>query len=298
MRTVRKNPLSTALFSGGSAGRESANRLSCGDTEIREPRAESREPRAESREPRAESREPRAESREPRAESREPRAESREPRAESRSSCPPGRVMPRLSGSRSGRPPSSLPSAPLRGAVRPPSDRPARRRACIAASRACLRRPSPAPGTRRPLPERLHPPRRGGAAVGRLGESRCRPRRGAGSPRLGRPRPGPAGPSRHAAPGVCRRAGVRLPRVRRPACRPPDRARGRQGDLFAHADRGSHVVGDINHVRFPSDPQLTGGSLGTDRPKDNPRIQVNRREPQRPLDNDLNQRQCIGRDAH
>ena len=83
--------------------------------ESREPRAESREPRAESREPRAESREPRAESREPRAESREPRAESREPRAESReplSSCPPGRVMPRLSRCRSGRPPSSLPAAP------------------------------------------------------------------------------------------------------------------------------------------------------------------------------------------
>ena len=76
--------VSTALFSGGSAGCESANRLTCGDTVIREPSAESREPRAESREPRAESREPRAESREPRAESREPRAESREPRAESR----------------------------------------------------------------------------------------------------------------------------------------------------------------------------------------------------------------------
>ena len=38
--------VSTALFSGGSAGRESANRVGCGDTEIREPRAESREPRA------------------------------------------------------------------------------------------------------------------------------------------------------------------------------------------------------------------------------------------------------------
>ena len=81
--------VSTALYSGGSAGCESANRLTCGDAEIREPRAESREPRAESREPRAESREPRL------------------------SSCPPGRVMPRLSEFRSGRPPSSLPSAPL-----------------------------------------------------------------------------------------------------------------------------------------------------------------------------------------
>ena len=79
--------------------------------------------RAESREPRAESREPRAESREPRAESREPRAESREPRAEL---CLPGRVIPRLSGCRSARPPEP-PAAP--GASGPPSpiDRPTRR---------------------------------------------------------------------------------------------------------------------------------------------------------------------------
>ena len=36
-----------------------------------------------------------------------------EPSRAEPSLCPPGRVMPRLSGSRSGRPPSSLPSAPL-----------------------------------------------------------------------------------------------------------------------------------------------------------------------------------------
>ena len=49
--------------------------------------------------------------------------------------------MPRLSLCRSGRPSSFLPSAP-RGAVPPPSDSSARRRACAEASRARFRRPA------------------------------------------------------------------------------------------------------------------------------------------------------------
>ena len=157
------------------------------------------------------------------------------------SPCPPGRVMPRLSGSRSGRPPSSLPSAPLGAHSDPLPTDPGAAAPPFEASRACLRRPSPAPGSRRPLSERLPRPRRGGAAARLRGDSRCRPRPGAGSPRDGRPRPGPTDPPWTAAPGGCRRAGVGPPRLRRPACRPPDRARGRQGDLLAHADRGRHV---------------------------------------------------------
>ena len=65
-------------------------------------------------------------------------AESREP-----SSCPPGRVMPRLSGCRSGRPPGSLPSAPLGAPPDPLPTDPAGPRRSPDLSAAPDRAPSP-----------------------------------------------------------------------------------------------------------------------------------------------------------